>query len=109
MRVIRSVLEEELSNSLRMRREYEGALKRLPKGVLIRKRIRGHGYYYLLKREGGRVRFDYLGRHISPEVAHRYKEAKQLRAKYRKLLTQVKQQVSFLEKALRGRTRRAVA
>lgn len=109
MRVIRSVLEEELANSLRMRREYEVALKRLPKGVLIRKRIRGHGYYYLLKRESGRVRFDYLGRHISPEVEHRHREAKQLRAKYRKLLAQVKEQVAFLERALRGRSRRAVA
>ena len=109
MRVLRGVLEEELVNSRRMRREYEQALKRLPKGALIRKQIRRHGYYYLLKREGGRVRFDYLGRHISSEVKHRYREAKQLRAKYRKLLAQVKQQVSFLEKALHGRSRRAVA
>ena len=109
MRVIRSVLKEELANSLRMRREYERALKQLPKGVLIRKQIRGHGYYYLLKRESGRVRFEYLGRRISLEMDHRYKEAKQLRAKYRKLLAQVKRQVSFLERALRGRSRRAVA
>lgn len=97
---IRGVLEEELNNSLQMKKRYEETLAKLPKGSLIKKRIKGHEYYYLLLRENGKVKFIYKGKQVSPDVIKKYKEAKQMRVKYRKLLSQVKKQIMFLKRSL---------
>jgi len=102
MNVIKGVFEEELQNSIRMRRQYEKALNELPKGSLIKKKIKGHQYYYLAIRESNKVRFIYKGK-ISEEEKKRYIEAKKSRAKYRKLLSRVKKQIAFLKKALNGK------
>ena len=102
MGVIKGVLKEELENSLRMKRGYERELARLPKGSLIKKKIKGHEYYYILLREKGKVKFIYKGK-VSDEEIKKYKEAKEYRAKYRKLLSQVKKQIRFLRSALRGK------
>jgi len=40
---------------------------------------------------------------ISEEEKRKYEEAKTLRAKYRKLLSQVKKQIRFLRSSLRGK------
>jgi len=56
MKVIKSVLKEELANSLAMKRDYERELARLPKGSLVKKKIKGHEYYYLQVREKGKVK-----------------------------------------------------
>ncbi|QAT16657.1 hypothetical protein BU251_02390 [Candidatus Velamenicoccus archaeovorus] len=100
--VIKGVLAEELENSLRMKKEYEEALSRLPKGCLAPRRIRGHEYYYLVNRIGKKVRYVYKGK-ISQEEKKKYQETKELRAKYRKLLSQVKKQIKFLRSSLRGK------
>ena len=102
MGVIKEVLKEELENSLRMKSDYERELAKLPRGSLIKKKIKGHEYYYLLLREEGKVRFIYKGK-VSSEEIERYREAKEYRAKYRKLLSQVKKQIRFLRSALRGK------
>ena len=100
--VIKGALAEELENSLRMKKEYEEALSRLPKGCLAIRRIRGHEYYYLVKRIGKKVKYIYKGK-ISDEEKKKYNEAKELRAKYKKLLSQVKKQIRFLRSSLRGK------
>jgi len=100
--VIKGVLKEELQNSLRMKKEYEQALKNLPQGCLAVRKIRGHKYYYLVRRTGKKVKYIYKGK-ISEEERKKYLEAKQLRAKYRKLLSQVKKQIRFLRNSLRGK------
>ena len=100
--VIKGVLAEELENSLRMKREYEEALKKLPKGCIALKEIRGHDYYYLVKRVGKKVKYIYKGKMAKDEI-EKFNEAKVLRAKYRKLLSQVKKQIKFLRSSLRGK------
>ncbi len=100
--VLKGALAEELENSLRMQREYGAALKKLPQGCLTAREIRGHKYYYLAQRIGKKVKFRYKGK-ISDEEIKRYDDAKALRAKYRKLLSQVKKQIRFLRGALRGK------
>jgi len=100
--VIKGVLKEELQNSLRMKKEYEQALKNLPQGCLAVRNIRGHKYYYLVRRIDKRVKYIYKGK-ISEEEKQKYKEAKELRAKYRNLLSRVKKQVRFLRSSLRGK------
>lgn len=93
---------EELRNSRRMARDYEAALRRLPKGNLIRKKIKGRDYFYLQVRDGKKVRFDYVKR-PSAAMIGMYRKAKAARARYRGLLAQVKGQVRFLERIVRAR------
>ena len=42
------------------------------------------------------------GKKVSDALVEEYARAKELRAKYRKLLSQVKKQIKFLKGALRG-------
>jgi len=51
MKVIKSILKEELANSLAMKKSYESQLDKLPKGSLVKKKIKGYEYYYLVVRE----------------------------------------------------------
>lgn len=102
MGVIKGVLKEELKNSLRMKKSYEQELARLPKGSMIKKKIKGRDYYYLLLREKGKVRFVYKGK-IGEEEIKKYGKAKELRAKYRNLLSKVKKQIKYLKGVLRGK------
>jgi len=100
--VIKGVLAEELENSLRMKKEYEEALVKLPKGCLAVRKIRGHEYYYLVRRIDKKVKYIYKGK-LSEEEKNKYDEAKEMRAKYKKLLSQVKKQIRFLRSSLRGK------
>ena len=105
MGIIKGVLKEELKNSLEMKKNYERELVKLPKGSLIKKKIRGHEYYYLVERKDGKVNFTYKGRvsDVSKEEIKKYADAKKYRAKYRKLLSQVKKQIKYLKGVLRGK------
>ena len=100
--VIKGVLAEELENSLRMKKEYEGALRNLPKGCLALRKIRGHQYCYLVKRVDKKVKYIYKGK-FSAEEKKKYDDVKEMRAKYRKLLSQVKKQIRVLRSSLRGK------
>ena len=68
MKVIKGVLKEELNNSLRMKKDYQRELAKLPKGSLVKKKIRGKEYYYLVLREKGRVKFIYKGKLSADEI-----------------------------------------
>jgi hypothetical protein len=102
MGVIKGVLREELENSVRMKKNYERELAKLPKGSLVKKKVKDHEYYYLLLRQKGKVKFIYRGKVPDAEIK-RYKEVKVYRAKYRNLLSRVKKQIRFLRSALRGK------
>jgi len=102
MGVIKGVLKEELKNSLRIKRGYESAIKKLPKGSIVSKNIRGHKYYYLVSKKNGKMIYKYMGK-ISIEEIKKYVDAKKQRAKYMKLLNQVKRQIKFLRRSLRGK------
>ncbi|MBI5399209.1 hypothetical protein HZB07_01135 [Candidatus Saganbacteria bacterium] len=102
MGVIKGVLKEELENSERMKKSYERELANLPKGSLVKKQRRGRFYFYLILREKGKVKSIYKGK-VSTEALDKYNQAKAYRAKYRKLLSQVKKQIRFLRSTLRGK------
>jgi effector-binding domain-containing protein len=102
---IKGVLREELQNSLQMKKRYEEELAKLPKGSLIKKKIKGHDYYYVVFREKSKVKFIYKGSKLPLDVVKKYSEDKKLRAKYRNLLSQVKEQISFLERSLKNGTK----
>jgi hypothetical protein len=100
--VIKGVLREELANSLRLKKGYEQALAKLPQGALISKLIKGHRYYYLVKRIGPKVHYQYKGK-VTEAEKNKYANAKKMRAKYSNLLSKVKKQISFLRSSLRGK------
>ena len=100
--VIKGVLAEELENSLRMQNGYESALQKLPQGCLVQKKIRGHDYFYIVKRQGKKLVHIYKGKSSSEEIKQ-YHEAKSLRVKYRSSLSKVKKQIKYLRGILRGK------
>ncbi len=100
--VIKGALAEELKNSLRMKKNYEQALRDLPQGSLTKRVVKGHDYYYLVSRSGQKLKYKYVGK-ISDAEKGKYERAKIARARYRKLLSQVKKQIKFLRGALRGK------
>ena len=102
MGIIKGVLREELENSLRMKTDYQKALKSHPGGCFVRKNIKGHMYYYLAVRDAKKVRFIYKGK-LSDEEVKGYEQAKEYRAKYRKLLSELKKQIKLLKGILRGK------
>jgi hypothetical protein len=107
MKIIKGVLEEELQNSLRMQEEYEKALAALPRGVLVKKLVKGYQYYYLMSREKGKVRFEYKGKLLAKDIKY-YDAVKKDRARYRNLLLEVKRRMAFIKKTLRGKELRAL-
>ena len=101
--VIKSVLREELQNSLRMKKQYERELAKLPKGSLVKRIIKGHEYYYLVYRENGKFKSIYKGKSVTKRELKKYQDAKELRAKYRHSLSKLKRQIRYLEGVLRGK------
>jgi|SRR3989339_287832 len=101
MGVIKGVLKEELGNSRRMLKRYRQEIAKI-KGVLVRKKIGNKYYYYIAKRQGRRVKFIYQGA-ASPAIKKSYLARKKQLHQYKKLLLQVKGQIKFLGKALRGK------
>jgi hypothetical protein len=100
--IIKDILREELENSLGLKKRYEDALSKLPKGALTLKLIKGNKYYYLVYRVASRVEYKYLGK-ITEMEKKKYEEAKKMRAKYSRLLSQIKKQITFLRSSLRGK------
>ncbi len=100
---IKSVLKEELENSLRMQKRYERELSKLPKGSISKRNIKGHEYYYLVYREDGKFKSEYKGKSVSASELKKYSQAKELRSKYRNLLSQLKKQIRYLKGTLRGK------
>jgi hypothetical protein len=86
-----------------MKKRYEQELAKLPKGSLVKRAIKGHEYYYLVYRENGKVKSVYKGKSPSEQDLLKYQQAKELRTKYRKALSQLKKQIRYLKGVLRGK------
>ena len=100
---IKSILKEELANSLRMEERYKEELEKLPKGSISKRKIKGHDYYYLVYRDNGKFKSIYKGKSISEKELEEYAQAKELRAKYRNALSKLKKQIRYLKGVLRGK------
>lgn len=99
---IKDVLREELENSLRMESDYTREVEALPRGSLVRKRIKGRCFYYLVFREGGKVKTEYKGR-LSLDEIRRCKAQSASRRKLKEQLSQVRKQIRYLRSVLRGK------
>ena len=101
--VIKSILREELDNSLQMKIKYEKELSCLPHGSLVKRKIGGREYVYHIFRDAGKFRSVYKGKTVSSLEWSKYQEAKKKRSMYRKSLSKLKKQIRYLKGALRGK------
>ena len=98
MRVLKSILKDSLSYYQRLERDLKRRLGRLPQGSIKRRRIGGHIYYYLQRRNGGKVVHRYLGRQRPVELLKGIEERRRL-----------KQELAKVRAALRLLPRRKLA
>jgi LacI family transcriptional regulator len=73
----------------------EQALAGLPVGNLVKRMVKGHPYYYLVRRESGKVRTEYKGK-LSHEELAQYADIKQNRERYSRQISQVEKAISAL-------------
>ena len=106
MNPVKGVLSEELENSERLLKKYRQAIEALPNGSLVPKKIKGGMFYYLAYRKGDKVHFEYKGKLSAGQVAD-FKQAAAQKAKYRRLIADLKKQIVFLKRALHERKRRS--
>lgn len=103
MGVIKSVLKEELENSLRLKKEYEKELRNYPGGSFIKKDINGHKYYYLAVRMGKKVKFIYKGKKLARKDIAELNKSKEMRKKYKQQIRKLRERISYLRRALSGK------
>ncbi|HEY4662648.1 MAG TPA: hypothetical protein VIH07_03100 [Candidatus Humimicrobiaceae bacterium] len=100
MEVLNGILKEELRRLINLKKNYENKLKKYLKGSLIKKRIKGHIYYYLNYRDNKKNIFKYLGKLDKDEIS-KLEDTIQERRKIQKLYSQVKRNIIKLEKISR--------
>jgi hypothetical protein len=102
MKIIKGVLEDELKKAVLDEKECEKTLAGLPRGVLVKKYIKGRRYCYLMSREKGKVRFEYKGKLMGKEVQY-YEAVKKDRILHRSKLAGVRKRIAFIKKMLRSK------
>lgn len=85
MSVLMGVLQEELDRLDRERAVYEEQLQLLPKGYISKKKISGKEYYYLQRREDGKIVSKYIAAEDLPKIEVQVKRRKRLEAALRRI------------------------
>lgn len=102
MAMVFDILEEERERLIKLKDKYEQQLSGLPKGSLSRKRRWNREYVYLVYRDFGKIKFDYIGPVDSKavkELSEKIDQRKELEDK----LGQVKKNLIDVERGLRGK------
>ncbi len=100
MKILNSVLNEELDRLNKLKKNYEKQIAKLPKGSLIRKNIKGNIYYYLNYRQEKKKIFKYIGK-LSRKELENLLDKIEKRRKLEKLNKQVKKDIKKLEKMIK--------
>ncbi len=100
MKILNSVLNEELDRLNKLKKNYEKQIAKLPKGSLIRKNIKGNIYYYLNYRQEKKKIFKYIGK-LSRKELENLLDKIEKRKKLEKLNKQVKKDIKKLEKMIK--------
>lgn len=99
--ILQDVLKEELSVNLKMQDSCQREIVLLPKGTVITKTIRNHDYLYLLFRNEGKVKTEYLGakeKTDTTELIKRLNKRKSYQKKLRSLITEEKEIRNMMKK-----------
>jgi hypothetical protein len=96
------VLEEEFERLNEAKQAYEAAIERENQGAPQIKRVGRKDYLYLARRNGEKIRFNYIG-HVEDKNARKVLDSVKKRREYEGLLKGVKNDLKEVRKALRGR------
>jgi hypothetical protein len=99
MAFIYGVLFEEYERLKEKKQDYEEKLKQLPKGALVKKRINGREYNYLMYRVNDKVKTEYIKEGRLNEIYLQLERRK----KIKKSLSSIKQDISIIEKVVKSR------
>ncbi|MCK5767108.1 MAG: hypothetical protein KAH35_01865 [Candidatus Atribacteria bacterium] len=100
MKILNSVLSEELDRLNKLKKNYEKQIAKLPKGSLIRKNIKGNIYYYLNYRQEKKKIFKYIGK-LSKKKLENLLDKIEKRRKLEKLNKLVKKGIKKLGKMVK--------
>ncbi|PIQ87103.1 MAG: hypothetical protein COV74_02130 [Candidatus Omnitrophica bacterium CG11_big_fil_rev_8_21_14_0_20_45_26] len=96
------VLREECARLSSLEKRYLREVKKLPKGSIQIKRIKGIAYPYLVFRKGEKVISKYLGR-CSENELRKLKKTIEQRKQYEKHLKQVEHNLKRVSKMIHGK------
>ncbi len=102
MAMVFDILEEERERLIKLKEKYEHQLSGLPKGSLSRKRRWNREYVYLVYRDSGKIKFDYIGP-VDSEAVKELSEKIDQRKELEDKLGQVKKNLIDVERGLRGK------
>lgn len=100
MSIVHDVLVEDLEYSIEREKFFQEKYQELPAGCLAPKKINGHIYYYLARRENGKVKTEYLGK-LSDEEIEEYEKKIARRKKYKEAVKQIQKEIKYLRRLLR--------
>ena len=98
MPFIFGVLKEEYERLKDKKQDYENKLNELPKGTLIRKKIKGHEYIYLSYRDGKRVKTDYIKGNNLDQIRNQLSHRKRIL----EALNSIKADMCLIEKVVKN-------
>ena len=99
MSVVLDAIKENLERNLYMQELYSKNMQSLRKGSLTVKNINGNEYYYLLYRDGEKVKTEYIGIKGKTDLKNIKKELKD-RENYRTQILQLKKEERLYNEGL---------
>lgn len=79
MAILKNILKESLDYYQDLDRRYQERLKELPRGSVLKRRIAGREYFYLIYRDGRRVVSKYLGKAEPEKILKGIAERRQIK------------------------------
>lgn len=101
MKTMEGILRQELARLKETEKSYVREIKKLPRGSLQVKRIKGYEYLYLVSSKHSKLGYRYLG-NMPEEELQKLKEDIALRKKYQGLLKEVRQDIKRITKITHG-------
>ncbi len=102
MKSVEGILREELKRLGETEKSYRREIRKLPRGSIQPKKIKGVVYPYLAFRKGRMVVSQYLGR-LSKGDLEALRKGIELRVRYQRLLSEVRRNRSRIERMIRGK------
>ena len=102
MSYIKSIIQEEQQRLQALCQKYADRIDSFPKGAVSIKKRNKNEYLYLANRQGGKVKFDYIGS-VASEKARKVMVQVNDRKNYELKLKQVKNDLKEIGKVINGK------
>jgi predicted nucleotidyltransferase len=99
MDALEQVMKKEMKKAVIGMAFYEKQLQKLPRGTLRMKTIHGRQYGYLARREGYKVKYDYVGK-VTDNIRARYGGTRRLRSEYREKIVSLNARLRVISRFL---------